>query len=191
MVTSPNVLNSPAGAGVRRLNRRPFIIVGAFVSLLLIAIAYTYHTRLAEQARLAAGRLPPAEPVGEPAILKGAPENGLILPPAPEPQPPRAEVQPQVPPPLVVPEEPAPEPTDPYAEEWERYRAAQARLRQARQKAAEDAIRAPTTLRNFAPQAKSEAPAAAEATESAPGQLASRYALEALSRRASTTWSEI
>ena len=51
MVESPDFLggNPGRGAGVRRLNRRPLIVVGVIACLMLVAISYTYQMRLAEQ----------------------------------------------------------------------------------------------------------------------------------------------
>jgi type IV secretion system protein VirB10 len=79
MVDSPDVLGGGGrGAGVRRLNRRPLIVVGAILCLILLAVSYTYQLRLAEQRRRSAAQIPP-EPVETPAILKDAPD-GFIAP---------------------------------------------------------------------------------------------------------------
>ena len=98
MVDSPDVLGgSGRGAGVRRLNRRPLIVVGAILCLILLAVSYTYQMRLAEQRRRSAAQIPP-EPVETPAILKDAPE-GFIAP--------RRAERPEAPPSPVVAEKPA------------------------------------------------------------------------------------
>jgi type IV secretion system protein VirB10 len=96
MVESPDFLGTPArGAGVRRLNRRPLIIAGVILCLILAAISYTYQMRLAELRRRNAERQGQAEPIGaEPAILKDAPDTGLI---------PRREAAPRQPTPPVEP----------------------------------------------------------------------------------------
>src|SRR3990172_12393397 len=116
MVDSPDVLGgSGRGAGARRLNRRPLIVVGAILCLILLAVSYTYQLRLAEQRRRSAAQIPP-EPVETPAILKDAPD-GFIAP--------RRADRPQTPPTPTLVEKSAPAPVpqpDPYAEEWERWR---------------------------------------------------------------------
>jgi type IV secretion system protein TrbI len=82
MVESPDFLARPVGrgSGVRRLNRRPLIIAGMIICLLLAAVSYTYQMRLAALRRKDAERQEHPEPVGVPAILKDAPESGLIVP---------------------------------------------------------------------------------------------------------------
>src|SRR5688500_552618 len=99
MVDSPDVLGgSGRGAGVRRLNRRPLIVVGAILCLILLAVSYTYQLRLAEQRRRSVAQIPP-EPVETPAILKDAP-NGFIAP--------RRAEGPGAPPTPILVEKPAP-----------------------------------------------------------------------------------
>jgi type IV secretion system protein VirB10 len=112
MVESPDFLGSTArGAGVRRLNRRPLIIAGVILCLILAAISYTYQMRLAELRRRHAEQQGQAEPIGaEPGILKDAPDTGLI---------PRREAAPRQPAPPIEPLAPAPPPApDPHAEAW-------------------------------------------------------------------------
>jgi type IV secretory pathway VirB10-like protein len=180
MVDSPDVLGgSGRGAGVRRLNRRPLIVVGAILCLILLAVSYTYQLRLAEQRRRNAAQIPP-EPVETPAILKDAPD-GFIAP--------RRAERPETPPAPALVEKPALAPVPqpgPYAEEWERWRRENEQRRHAREQAALQAMRAATPLKT---------PAAASARslggETAPpsqapavsGQLASLYAAEALRQR--------
>jgi type IV secretion system protein TrbI len=183
MVDSPDVLyGSGRGAGVRRLNRRPLIVVGAILCLILLAVSYTYQMRLAEQRRRSAAQIPP-EPVETPAILKDAPD-GFIAP--------RRAERPETPPAPALVEKPALAPVPqpgPYAEEWERWRRENEQRRHAREQAALQAMRAATPLKT---------PAAASARslggETAPpsqapavsGQLASLYAAEALRQRTLT-----
>jgi type IV secretion system protein TrbI len=179
MVDSPDVLGgSGRGAGVRRLNRRPLIVVGAILCLILLAVSYTYQLRLAEQRRRSAAQIPP-EPVETPAILKDAPD-GFIAPR-------RAERSDAPPAPTLV-EKPAPAPVpqpDPYAEEWERWRREREQRRQAREQAALQAMRAATPLKTPAV-ASARSPGGESAQSQAPavsGQLASLYAAEALRQR--------
>jgi type IV secretion system protein TrbI len=178
MVENPDFLAAPArGAGVRRLNRRPLIIAGVILCLILAAISYTYQLRLAELRRRNAERQSQAEPIGAaPAILKDSPATGLI--------PRRAPATRDAPPPAENPALPAPPPDDPYAEEWARYREELAKQRRAREQAALQAVRAPTTLKTApaSPPRSSATPSASEPS-AVPGQLASLYATEALRRR--------
>jgi type IV secretion system protein VirB10 len=107
MVESPDFLGTPArGAGVRRLNRRPLIIAGVILCLILAAISYTYQMRLAELRRRHAEQQGQVEPIGaEPAILKDAPGTGLI--PRREAAPRQATLPPEQPTPVAS---PAPDP---------------------------------------------------------------------------------
>jgi type IV secretory pathway VirB10-like protein len=180
MVDSPDVLGRGGrGAGVRRLNRRPLIVVGAILCLILLAVSYTYQLRLAEQRRRSAAQIPP-EPVETPAILKDAPD-GFIAPRRAE----RLEAPPA--PALVEKPVPAPVPQpDPNAEEWERWRREREQRRQAREQAMLQAMRAATPLKTPAV-ASARSPGGESAPSQAPavsGQLASLYATEALRQRA-------
>jgi type IV secretion system protein VirB10 len=179
MVTSPDFLATPTGrgVGVRRLNRRPLVIAGVIVCLLLAAVSYTYQMRLADQRRRNADRLGTPEPAGIPAILKDAPEAGLIQPRLT--LPPEAALTPPAPPVLEKKPEPAAAVGDPYAQEWAQYRQALARMRQAREQASLQAARASTTLKNAAPGARPAArDTAPEVAPSTGSQLASLYAAE-------------
>jgi type IV secretory pathway VirB10-like protein len=180
MVTSPDFLATATGrgVGVRRLNRRPLVIAGVILCLLLAAVSYTYQMRLADQRRRNTERLGTPEPAGIPAILKDAPEAGLIpqrltLPPEPALTP--------AAPPAVLEQKPVPAApvVDPYAQEWAQYRQALAQMRQAREQASLQAAWAATTLKNAAPGAR---PAARETSPdiapSTGSQLASLYAAE-------------
>jgi type IV secretion system protein TrbI len=176
MVESPDFLGTPVrGAGVRRLNRRPLIIAGVILCLILAAISYTYQMRLAELRRRNAEQQGQAEPIGaEPAILKDAPDTGLI---------PRREVAPPQPTPPVEPLAPAPPPTpDPHAEAWDRYHEELAKQQRAREQALLQAARASTALK-AGDRAARPAPSPAQETQLAPGRLASLYTAEALRRR--------
>ena len=176
MVESPDFLGSAArGAGVRRLNRRPLIIAGVILCLILAAISYTYQMRLAELRRRNAERQGQAEPIGaEPAILKDAPGTGLI---------PRREPASRTPAPPVEPLAPAPLPApDPHAEAWVRYHEELAKRQRAREQGLLQAARAPTVLK-AGDRAARPSPLPSLETPLAPGQLASLYTAEALRRR--------
>ena len=182
MVESPDFLGGPTGrgAGVRRLNRRPLIIAGGIVCLILVAVSYTYQMRLADMRRRDAERQRQAAPIDSaPAVLKDAPETGLILPRMAPP----AELPPSPPPAERPPVQALPAP-NPYAEQWAQYRAELARRRQQRDQAANQAARAQTSLKSgLASPARPAAKAEAEVGASS-GQLASLYATEALRQRA-------
>lgn len=177
MIDSPSFLGDQVqpGSGVRRLNRRPLIIAGLILCLLLIAVSYTYQMRLAELRRRNQAASETAEPAGLPAILKDAPD-GFIAPRQPA-QPEPLPTQPADKPAAL----PAPEP-DPYAAEWARYRQELERQRRAREQAAQKAIQAPTAVKAALPLRSKETPSA-EPAPSAAGQLASLYTAEALRRR--------
>ena len=183
MVDSPDVLGGGGrGPSVRRLNRRPLIVVGAILCLILLAVSYTYQLRLAEQRRRSAAQIPP-EPVETPAILKDAPD-GFIAP--------RRADRPEAPPTPTLVERPAPAPVpqpDPYAEEWERWRREREQRRHAREQATLQAMPAATPLKTPAV-ASARSPGGEATSSQAPavsGQLASLYAAEALRQRALTS----
>ncbi len=178
MVDSPDGLGTLAGrgAGVRRLNRRPLIIVGVILCLILAAVSYTYHMRLAELRRRNAEQQSQAEPIdAAPAILKDAPENGLI---------PRREPAPRLAPAPAEPPIPiAPAAPDPHAEAWARYYAELAKQQRAREQALLQAARAPTALKTGDRAARPGPVAPAPEAPLPPGQLASLYTADALRRR--------
>jgi type IV secretion system protein TrbI len=176
MVESPDFLATPSrGVGVRRLNRRPLIIAGVILCLILAAISYTYQMRLAELRRRNVERQGQAEPIGaEPAILKDAPGTGLIPRREPAPRQPVPPVEPLAPTPPLAP--------DPYAEAWARYYQELAKQQRARDQAWLQAARAPTGLK-VGDRAARPAPLPVQETQLAPGQLASLYTAEALRRR--------
>jgi type IV secretory pathway VirB10-like protein len=160
MTDSPDLLHNPQkrGAGVRRLNRWPLVIATMLVCVILGAITYTYQMRLNDMRRLAAEENAHPEPANSLAVVKNAPDNGLIPAKAAEAPPPSL-------PPAVPPEaSPAIQPIDPNAAAWEDYREQQKRLREARNQAAVQAISADTPVASGS--ARAPAPAAA-ATEPA------------------------
>jgi type IV secretion system protein TrbI len=178
MVESPDFLDAPSrrGTGVRRLNRRPLVIVGVILCLLLAAISYTYQVRLAEMRRRNAERQGQAEPIGAaPAILKDAPETGLIA----RREPARRDL------PLPV-EKPAPiaPALDPYADDWARYEDELAKRHRSREQALIQAARASTSIKTAerGPARPTTASPSSEA-QLAPGQLASLLTNEAVRRR--------
>jgi type IV secretory pathway VirB10-like protein len=157
MTDSPDLLHNPQkrGTGVRRLNRWPLVIATMLVCVILGAITYTYQMRLNDLRRQAAEENTHPEPANSLAILKDAPDGGLI--PAkskaePAPPPPPATAEPVA---LMPPADPA----------WEEYREQQRRLREARQQAALQAVTANTPV--AAASARAPAPPAA-ATDQAP-----------------------
>jgi len=82
---SPSLLAKPPtrGEGVRRLNARPAILAGCALALVVGAVGYTYHDRI---ARAAAGLQHAAthkpEPGNASSVLSGAPAGGEIVPAA-------------------------------------------------------------------------------------------------------------
>jgi type IV secretory pathway VirB10-like protein len=157
MTDSPDLLHNPQkrGAGVRRLNRWPLVIATMLVCVILGAITYTYQMRLNDLRRQAAEENTHPEPANSLAILKDAPDGGLI--------PAKGKAEPAPPPlPAAAEPAPAPQPADPA---WEEYREQQRRLREARQQAALQAVSANTPV---AASARAPAPpAAATATDPA------------------------
>ena len=82
---SPDILAAPStrGRGVRRLNRRPLIVVFAVVGAVLLAFLYTVQQRIAFRRRMAQQN-PPASEAGttpipsQPPVLANAPSGGVI-----------------------------------------------------------------------------------------------------------------
>lgn len=82
---SPDILAAPSarGRGVRRLNRRPLIVVFAVVGAVLLAFLYTVQQRIAFRRRMAQ-QSPPASEAGttpipsQPPVLANAPAGGVI-----------------------------------------------------------------------------------------------------------------
>ena len=108
---SPDLLAAagPVRAGVRRLNRVPFMIALLILALVTGAIFYTYWQRL-QQANAAKDRSD--SKIG---VLANAPDGGFIQPKASETIPALA-AAPAAPPP--VPELPK---VNPYQHEWEEF----------------------------------------------------------------------
>lgn len=82
---SPDILAAPStrGRGVRRLNRRPLIVVFAVVGAVLLAFLYTVQQRVTFRRRMAQQSPPAAEagttPVpSQPPVLANAPAGGVI-----------------------------------------------------------------------------------------------------------------
>jgi type IV secretion system protein VirB10 len=171
--TSPDHLN-PAG-GVRRLNRMPLVIAGAMLLLILLAVTYTYQTRLArmrEQAAHASAKPTAANPT---QVFRDAPDGGYI--PAkkeatPTPAPPRV--------PLVDPAQAAVK-AKPAPEE-ERLRKMRERLRRMREQAALAAIRAPTRIKGQSRQRAAAVKSTAAETSPLKTQVTSLIAAEAKRR---------
>jgi type IV secretion system protein TrbI len=135
---SPDLLSErPRAPGMRRLNRAPLLFAGLVAALLMGAVAYTYHVRVAAQRQAAALEKDSPEPPSAIGVLNGAPDRGLIaaketaLPPSP--QPPIVETK-------VEPENEA------RKLAWEEYRQKLARLKEAREQATLQAVLSPTSL---------------------------------------------
>jgi type IV secretion system protein VirB10 len=79
---SPNAFDP---SGMRRLNRVPLLIAGLLLSILMAAVAYSYHARLAKTG-LKQDEVQRPEPA--PLLWKDAPEGGLIAPETEPPAPP-------------------------------------------------------------------------------------------------------
>lgn len=82
---SPDILAAPSvrGRGVRRLNRRPLIVVFAVLAAVMFAFLYTVQQRIAFRRRMAQ-QTPPASEAGttpvpsQPPVLANAPRGGVI-----------------------------------------------------------------------------------------------------------------
>lgn len=81
---SPEILAAPPkrGAGVRRMNSKPVLFVGAAVGVTMLILGYSMHMRAAEQERRNAPQAEKSEKFGaggvEPAVLTGAPTSGIV-----------------------------------------------------------------------------------------------------------------
>jgi len=170
---SPDLLQQPdpLRAGVRRLNRVPFMIALLILALVTGAIFYTYWQRL-QQANAAKDRSD--SKIG---VLANAPDGGFIQPKASETIPALASA-PAAPPP--VPELPK---VNPYQHEWEEFMQRLARMRQAREQLNIAALDAPSSVKASLPK-----PAAvpSESGQSLPGGSGSateaftKYAMDRL-----------
>lgn len=82
---SPDILAAPSarGRGVRRLNRRPLVVVFAVLAAVMFAFLYTVQQRIAFRRRMAQ-QSPPATEAGttpipsRPPVLANAPTGGVI-----------------------------------------------------------------------------------------------------------------
>ncbi len=82
---SPSLLAKPPtrGEGVRRLNARPAILAGCALTLVVGAVGYTYHDRIAQAAAgLQRAALHKPEPGNASSVLSGAPAGGEVVPAA-------------------------------------------------------------------------------------------------------------
>ena len=177
--TSPDYMN-PAG-GVRRLNRMPLVIAGAMLLLILLAVTYTYQTRLARMREQAAHTTVKPTAANPTEVFRDAPDGGYIpakkaAAPAPAP-PPIPLVNPAK---AAVKAEPEPDP------EEERLRKMRERLRRMREQAALAAIRAPTRIKGQSHQRAAAKPTTTETspTETSPlkARVTSLIAAEAKRR---------
>lgn len=81
---SPSLLAKPPtrGDGVRRMNARPVLLGGAAVALVIAAVGYTYHDRMARAAGAQQAATHKPEPGNGSSILDGAPTGGEVTPTA-------------------------------------------------------------------------------------------------------------
>ena len=154
---SPNEL-MPAP---RRLNRVPLLIAGLLLSVLLAAVAYSYHARLAKTS----GKPEEAQkPEPAPVLLKDASDAGFI---PREKEPPRPALAP-------LPKEPMalPEPEDEARKlAWDNYRQKLERRRTLREEATLQAVLANTNTAFVSPK-----PAVSPSQEAEPVPQSERFA---------------
>lgn len=154
---SPNEL-MPAP---RRLNRVPLLIAGLLLSVLLAAVAYSYHTRLAKTS----GK-PEEAQKPEPAavLLKDAPDAGFI---PREKEPPRPAAAPPPKEPMAL-----PEPQDEARKlAWDNYRQKLERRRTLREEATLQAVLANTNAGFVSPK-----PAVSPSKDAEPVPQSERFA---------------
>ncbi len=141
---SPDLLQGQPqrGPGVRRLNRVPLLIATLILSLIMGAVAYTYHLRL--QTRHVGDVGPQSDATGGIGVLTNAPENGYI--------PPKVLELPQLP--SVASPQASPTPVDtqndPKRQAWENYYQKLERMRAFREQAALQAALANTPVNSEA-----------------------------------------
>ncbi len=170
---SPDVLQrpDPRAAGVRRLNRVPFMIALAILALVTAAVFYTYWQRL-QQANAAKNRSD-----SQIGVLANAPDAGFIRPKAAESVPVLA-----APPPAPAPAPELPK-VNPYQHEWEEFMQRLARMRQAREQLNIAALDAPSSVHASLPKPPA---AASESGQLLPGGSGSateaftKYAMDRL-----------
>lgn len=146
MSDSPDIFRARPGrgAGVRRMNRVPLMIVFGIGVLVAGVVGYTVMEKADEAAPAVKVDERKADPATSAGVLDGAPKAGLIAAeqmPAPE--------QVHAAPASVA--GPAPQPRDGYAytAEWQQYRQQQAQIRQAQVQAASAALSASPAVGEF------------------------------------------
>ena len=133
---SPDILGgTPRGTDMRRLNRVPILIAGLILSLLMGAVAYTYHLRVVASRQAAEIERERPEAVPGIGVLAGAPDGGFIAP----------KVQP-LPPPLPVASDATPIESDPKKLAWDAYHQRLERMKEAREQVALQAVLASTIV---------------------------------------------
>lgn len=166
---SPDVFRAQPGrgAGVRRMNRLPLLVVFGVAVLVMGVVMYTIMERTDEgniQRKAAEKKPDPATSVG---IFDNAPEAGMIA--AKEPPKP-ANVEPAA---VVVDQSGVPQPMEPadldmYKAEWQQYRQQQGQVRQAQLQTALAALTATPTIGSFTESEKSASAASASGEPSFP-----------------------
>lgn len=152
MSESPDIFRATPqrGAGVRRMNRLPLMIVFGIGVAVAGVVGYTVMEKAAQDAVTVKADTRKADPATSAGVLDNAPAAGLIepeTPPAPPPPPPPA--------PVVVDTagnvQPAqPGDVDAYTNEWQQYRQQQGQVRQAQIQAAMSALSSSPAVGEFA-----------------------------------------
>lgn len=148
---SPDIFRaSPGrGAGVRRMNRRPLMIVFTIFVLVMAVVGYTVMQRSEDAAGEKRAEVKKPDPATSAGIFDNAPDAGLIA--AKEPPPaPKKEPEPVVLDAQGVPQERQPGDVDAYAQEWQQYRQQQGQIRQAQLQAAMSALSSSPAVGEFA-----------------------------------------
>jgi len=158
MSDSPDVFRSKTqrGAGVRRMNRRPLMIVFGVFVLVMAVVGYTVIEKAEMDQAKGVKERPKADPATAAAVLTGAPQAGLIAPVEVEPQPvptdnrraPRR-TTPAGPPVAPAAQSAAPGDTSAYTAEWQQYRQQQSQVAQAKMQAAMSALGATPAVGEF------------------------------------------
>lgn len=144
VIEAPDVLDGER-SGVRRLNRRPLMIVAVIVAIVLAIVMYTMADRASQDDVLRKGEAKKVEPVSLDSLFTNAPDAGLIaakvLPSSVEP----------ILPEMAEPTDgvsrpgssgPTPAADEQYAREWELYRQQVNQVQQAKMQAAMGALTA-------------------------------------------------
>lgn len=151
MTDSPDVFRAAPGrgAGVRRMNRRPLMIVFAIFVLVMAVVGYTVMQRAEDASGPRRAEEKKPDPATAAGIFDNAPDAGLIKAKEPPKAPPK-EPEPVVIDAHGVPQERQPGDVDAYAQEWQQYRQQQGQIRQAQVQAAMSALSSSPAVGEFA-----------------------------------------